>query len=130
MRDCLRRVELRVQQPRYTGTTDGVVICCGARDQQILNNTIYKNLRYGIEAQSGDGHVVINNILRSNGERDAMFHVSVAESNTVTDDPRFMDASAADFRLRSGSPAIDAGTPLQEVATDFANVPRPQGRRS
>jgi Right handed beta helix region len=34
---------------------------------------------------------------------------------------------ATDFHLRSDSPAIDRGTPLAEVQTDFDGVPRPQG---
>jgi Periplasmic copper-binding protein (NosD) len=39
----------------------------------------------------------------------------------------FHPVGATDFRLRSDSPAIDRGTPLAEVQTDFDGVSRPQG---
>jgi nitrous oxidase accessory protein NosD len=57
----------------------------------------------------------------------------------VTGDPAFQDPGRGDFRLRTGSPAIDAGiTPdvyatFQrlyglDIARDLASTPRPQGR--
>ena len=109
------------------GNRDGIVVCCGGNSEQLLNNTIYQNLRYGIEVQDGSGNVVTNNIMRSNAVRDTMYHVSVTSSNNLTSDPMFANVSAGDFRLRPGSPAIDAGRVLQVVTTDFAGVTRPQG---
>jgi parallel beta-helix repeat protein len=109
------------------GNLDGIVVCCGSRSEQVLNNTIHQNLRYGIEVQEGSGNVVSNNILRLNAVRDTLFHVSVTSSNNLSSDPMFANASAGDFRLRPGSPAIDTGRVLQVVTTDFAGVSRPQG---
>jgi hypothetical protein len=109
------------------GNRDGIVMCCGAKEQQVLNNTIYGNLGFGIEIQGGYGHSVVNNILRLNSGGDTRFYVSVPASNNVTVDPVFVNASGADFRLQPSSPAINAGTALSTVTTDFAQVPRPQG---
>jgi hypothetical protein len=39
----------------------------------------------------------------------------------------FVDAAANDYRLKSGSPAINAGTTLTDVPTDIVGVKRPQG---
>jgi hypothetical protein len=48
------------------------------------------------------------------------------DQHTIVADPQFVDAANYDFRLRSTSPAIDAGKMLG-VPTDFAGIPRPQG---
>jgi len=44
-----------------------------------------------------------------------------------TAEPRFVDPANGDFRLKDGSPGIDAGTPIKAVATDLRGVKRPQG---
>jgi hypothetical protein len=102
-------------------------MCCGAKEQQILNNTIYSNLGTGIEVQIGYGHSVVNNIVRLNALRDMSFHVSVSASNNITVDPLFVNPSAGDFRLQPLSPAIDTGAVLPQVVNDFTRLPRPQG---
>ena len=38
-----------------------------------------------------------------------------------------MDAASGNFKLQSNSAAIDVGTPLVEVLTDFDGVARPKG---
>jgi hypothetical protein len=46
----------------------------------------------------------------------------------VNSDPLFIDPTTArNFRLQSGSPAIDAGTTISTLATDLDGVSRPQG---
>jgi hypothetical protein len=42
-------------------------------------------------------------------------------------DPKLVDLSSDDYRLRQDSPLIDKGTPLTEVTQDFSDTPRPQG---
>jgi parallel beta-helix repeat protein len=39
----------------------------------------------------------------------------------------FVNPAGNDFHLKSGSPAIDAGTSLAEVTQDLDGIPRPQG---
>ena len=49
--------------------------------------------------------------------------------NSIISTPEelFVDAESHDYRLHPGSPAIDAGTTLEEVTEDFDGTPRPQG---
>ena len=45
----------------------------------------------------------------------------------ATPDQLFADPANDDYHLKSGSPAIDAGTALPEVTDDIEGTPRPQG---
>lgn len=45
---------------------------------------------------------------------------------SVSGDPLFVDQAGDNFRLKAGSPAIDAGV-ATSATTDFDGVPRPQG---
>ncbi|MFW6155645.1 MAG: choice-of-anchor Q domain-containing protein [Planctomycetota bacterium] len=42
-------------------------------------------------------------------------------------EPTFVDPANGDFRLKAGSPGIDAGTPIKAVTTDLRGAKRPQG---
>ncbi len=48
-------------------------------------------------------------------------------SNLAASADFFVDAGQRDYRLRSGSPAIDAGVDILLVTHDFAGAPRPAG---
>jgi hypothetical protein len=48
-------------------------------------------------------------------------------NNIIDSDPKFLDASKGDFRLKDGSPAIDKGTTISEIVEDIDRVKRPQG---
>jgi hypothetical protein len=48
-------------------------------------------------------------------------------SGNIDDDPLFRDEAAGDYRLRSDSPCVDAGTSVGAPATDIDGAPRPCG---
>ena len=52
------------------------------------------------------------------------------DTHSISANPRFVNPSTGDFRLRASSPAIDRGSPSVNdvVANDFDGVARPQGR--
>lgn len=49
------------------------------------------------------------------------------DHNLVAAPSAFADAASGDFRLRPGSPAVDAGIALGEVRADFLGAARPAG---
>ncbi len=96
------------------------------------NSVIYNNTIYDVKHASAHAiwvtttigtHLVKNNIAYLGGAG----IIGGTQSNNLTTDPSFVDAASADFRLRSGSPAIDKGVTAVQVTVDFAGVRRPQG---
>ena len=53
---------------------------------------------------------------------------AVGSSNRAVSETAFVNAGTHDYRLSAQSPAVDAGTALQEVPVDRLGVSRPQGR--
>jgi len=107
----------------------GIAVQYGASTDNILiaNNTVY-NLISGsataIFAASGKPSVQVrNNIAYLAGTGIS----ADTKSNNMSSNPFFVNASAQDFRLQSGSAAIDAGATIQQVSLDYAGKPRPQG---
>jgi len=94
---------------------------------QIYNNTIY-DIRNSsasaikITAPTGT-HLVRNNIAYLAGKGIS----GGIQSNNLNTNPSFKSAAGADFRLLSGSAAIDRGVALAAVPTDFAGGSRPVG---
>ncbi len=87
--------------------------------ESVTNLLIRNNLSYG-------GGVVDP---KSSYNAEPMSYVSM--NNIENQDPRFVDpkrGEPSDFRLTSGSPAIDAGIAEQAPKTDMEGKPRPQGR--
>ena len=52
---------------------------------------------------------------------------TIFDDNGVQGDPRFVDAAGGDYRLGSGSPAIDAGRALTGLTTGLGGATRPLG---
>jgi parallel beta-helix repeat protein len=98
---------------------------------KVYSNTVYNNYGYGIDIdQSSTGVVVRNNISTNN--RSAAINNQASGtiiSNNMTTDPKFVSPLANNFRLQSGSGAIDTGFDLSSIGmtTDFSGVNRPQG---
>lgn len=107
---------IRIDGPNTTGT-------------KVWNNTVYKNKGYGLSISQANKTVVQNNIVYENVDG-ALFDsgTDTILSHNLTTDPKLLRSGTSDFRLQPRSPAIDAGTPLSQVSTDFRNVLRPQGK--
>src|SRR5207249_12263130 len=122
----------RVYDNLIYGNWSGIQISTGSptTNAKVYNNTIYGNINWGIDLESGSsGAVIKNNIIYQNPTAITNSGSFTILSNNLTTDPNFVNASASDFRLRSGSPAIDIGVDLSSegVTTDFAGRTRPQG---
>ena len=100
-------------------------VAWGPSGTLILNNTIAN--QYGIYINTdSSGTVVRNNIVYgSNPPAIDNRGVGTAMSNNLLSDPMFVDRNGADFHLRPGSPAIDAGVSVPEVTNDLDGTPRP-----
>lgn len=98
----------------------------------------------GIYVQGNSQTTVTNGIFRHNNDVESSVYddFGLDESSTLTvtytlsnetfngtgnknDDPMFVDSPNADYHLKLGSPAIDAGDP----ASDFSSEPSPNGGR-
>jgi hypothetical protein len=118
----------------------------GARDEPqglwIVHNTLVNDRHNGVFARSfGAGQLYLyNNLLIGDGEaaqgpaalvgnvfatnvgrikdRDGLGGVPGSRANRVVADAGIVDRGLMDYRLRPGSPAIDAGIPLGEVPGD------------
>ena len=74
---------------------------------QIANNTVYNAGAEGIDiTNAGSGSFAENNIVV--GTR-GIVGTGMTQRNNVTSNPGFVNAAGGDFRLASGSSAIDAG---------------------
>jgi hypothetical protein len=120
----------------------------------VINNTFYNNGRGnwggGVVVENNDAEdVVIRNNICSNNltfqialEKVVASEVTVDHNlihgfrgygserrgqNYVEGDPRFVNASAADFHLRSNSPAIDKGSATAAPSVDYEGNSRPRG---
>jgi hypothetical protein len=111
---------------------------------QVINNIFVDN---GMTATNGAEHIrmdrLVGHSIRNNlyfgkggwkwsGVAYKTYNEWKAKSNdqfSVVKDPRFVNRSSQDFRLASGSGAIDAGSSLGSYALDIAGVTRPKGLR-
>lgn len=118
------------------GESAGIRISTNIDSAKVWNNTVYGNAAYNgnggwgisIEASTTTNTVVQNNIVYQNagGQINNTGMGSIIDHN-MTSNPNFVNASAFDFNLQAGSPAIDAGVGLSQVTTDFKTNRRPQG---
>jgi len=108
----------------------------GSENAMVYNNTVYDNPLYGIAVMDGaENTVVKNNIAYKNGTKKSsniwLHHdqsPGTVVENNLTTDPKFVDPLKHDYKLQSGSPAIDSGVTIPEVKVDFFGTKRYQGK--
>lgn len=95
----------------------------------VYNNTIDDLKNSGARAISVASSLVATIYIKNNiAYRSALGIVGGGiKSNNLTADPLFVNPSTGDFRLRLGSPAINAGVTLGLVPKDILGISRPQG---
>ena len=133
----------------------GIEVGYGAVGSKVYNNVVYQEV-YGMYLDNNSGALIFNNILssslsyglviKSKSTNAQIKNNLVYGSGTGRDilnqaaatilsknlegniyNPKFQNPSSLNFHLQSGSPAINAGLNLSEVAKDFDNISRPQG---
>lgn len=82
----------------------------------VINNIVFNNSLDNIATSGGTVSYTCSD-------------TAVAGIGNIAANPLFMNPTASDFSLRPGSPAIDSGTNLVGIASDFNGVARPQGTR-
>lgn len=98
----------------------------------VSNNIVVDNI-YGIieNGFTGTHNTYTNNLLNANSSVDWELQNGNIESGSITSPPQFvnyMRMGGGDYRLMSGSPAIDNGSPSIAPPEDIERTPRPQGR--
>lgn len=94
-------------------------------DVVIRNNLLSKNHKFQILAEPRvplSQLSVEHNLIDAFGGQDG----EITGEDYVTGDPLFVDAQGLDFRLQSGSPAVDAGNCVGSAGVDFDGAQRPQ----
>jgi Right handed beta helix region/Immunoglobulin I-set domain len=102
---------------------------------QVYNNIISSNGTDGIDGcgPAGTGNLVSNNIIFGNAGTSIDWNAcgaygaggfQVTVSNTVAQDPLFVNAAGSNFQLKAGSPGYGAGLNLPQVTVDFSGNPR------
>ena len=100
-------------------------------DQTFRNNLIVHNgigLEVAFAFDVAFDAVWTNNLLFGNGSDVTGVNDPTGTNGNRKADPSFLNEASGDYRLRAGSPALDAGTAIGLVlpATDFAGAPRVQ----
>jgi Right handed beta helix region len=104
----------------------GIYIKSGnVQNVRVINNIVSQNSRWQIAVapESASQTVVDHNLI--DGYRGSQYETK--GTNYVEASPLFVNPSTGDLRLQPGSPAIDRGTSLSEVANDYDGTSRPQG---
>jgi hypothetical protein len=99
---------------------DGEISVVSSHDVRVTNNISYAQPERYASYQYRSEVVYTNNIFY-NGP------VAGDETRHMAKDPRFVNASAGDFRLRLESPAIDSADHRFAPPNDIGGVIRPQG---
>jgi fibronectin type 3 domain-containing protein len=83
---------------------------------------------YWESAGVGTGNQAVRNLMYGNSSGNTWYPGGgMTETASIFEDPLFVNRAAGDFRLQTGSPAVDTANNGYSTAWAYAGVPRPQG---
>ncbi|HJS28517.1 MAG TPA: right-handed parallel beta-helix repeat-containing protein [Anaerolineales bacterium] len=108
---------------------------------QVYNNILYSDHTWrgsiaiaepGLAGFESDYNIIVDRFSTDSGDSNMDFAAWQAlgydlNSILATPEELFVDEAAGDYRLKPGSPAIDAGVALPDVPADLEGNPRPIG---
>jgi hypothetical protein len=100
--------------------TKGQLYAGYSNDVKIFNNIIYAP-----SGKNGNSNRMNTNVSYDYNLYPKGVVNAVLGSHDVIGDPKFINLSGADFRIKSTSPAINRGYYFKDVKTDYAGNPRP-----
>jgi hypothetical protein len=112
----------------YKNAKSGLLCSTTASNAKIFNNTFWNNGYYAMKLADTNctNTQIRNNIFWQNIPGNILNGgAGTTDSNNLTTDPKFIDPSKDDFRLQSGSPAIDQGATITSVSTTTVAAPQP-----
>lgn len=106
-----------------------ILVSAALTTASIVNNIFYQPQTAGVAFDAAaTSAVAVEYNLTMGGTVSTGSGAGVSFSHNLDNtDPTLVNASAFDFRLLAGSPAIDAGLTLSYVTNDFLGTSRPQG---
>jgi parallel beta-helix repeat protein len=124
-----------LEDTNLIGSYNGELSAVKSQGVSFLNNLVqgHRGPNYAfLDGYSADNRWDYNLAFETRGFRIEKSNAIQGENNLFDADPRFVDASLdparADFHLRSGSPALNAGSAVGAPADDFDGKPRPAGK--
>jgi hypothetical protein len=116
-----------IRRPEFSySNKEGEISTSNAGNNNIFNNIMVVRPGKPVNEQVADrGNNVYSNNLIFGSDKFTVTPNSV--NNSLGVDPLFVSAATFDFRLTAASPAIDKGSSILRVTTDFTKSVRPQG---
>lgn len=99
-----------------------VTVGCRARNKTFINTVFYNNVSF--TDQGGDSSTFQYCTFFNPSGYGAQSYTKVGTSGNVWGDPQFVDAANGDYRVRAGSPCIDAGDGTVAPERDYYGQPR------
>lgn len=124
----------QVYHNTFVGSTYGAAFYEGKPGNRVVNNIVQDARTFVVWPANSLPQTLDYNLYHGTGrwEHDGLVHRAFDSFQKAAGEAhsRFADpllAGVADARVKPGSPAIDAGTALKEVATDIDGLARPSG---